>query len=259
MKNIIVVTVVASVATGAFAGWGDLGKAAAGVGAKTAINAAAAAQEQKQRERRAKEENRQRKVKEEECQRVAAERKKKVDEEKAASEKAAAEKAAAEAEQAAKAVKEKEEIDAKYGKFEDRLASFCGFKFGEKGKSGTVNLAKPFRMFKTAELTCEDDRIKEVTLSLKLTTAMGSDARKKEVEAVKNIMENKYKIKFEFQDGTMWDSFLQAYTYNDHGTRLELYFNNMKDHMSITAINVPAWRKACAPAELPADAGSDAL
>ena len=48
MKKIIVVTIVASVATGAFAGWGDIGKVTAGVGAKTTIKAAAAAQEQKE-------------------------------------------------------------------------------------------------------------------------------------------------------------------------------------------------------------------
>ena len=84
MKNIVVVTVVASVATGAFAGWGDFGKAAAGAGAKTAIKAAAAAQEQKQRERQAQEERRQRKVKEEDRQRMAAEQQKKADKEKAA-------------------------------------------------------------------------------------------------------------------------------------------------------------------------------
>ena len=77
MKKIIVVTVVASVATGAFAGWGDIGKAAAGVGAKTAIKAAAAAQEQKQRERQAKEEERQKRVAAEERQRKAAEQEKK--------------------------------------------------------------------------------------------------------------------------------------------------------------------------------------
>ena len=145
------------------------------------------------------------------------------------------------------------------GKLEDRLASFCGFKFGEKGKSGNVALKKPFRMFKTAKVVCEDERIKEVSLILSLTSAMDSDARKKEVAAIKDILEKKYQITFEFQDGTMWDSFLKAYTYNENGAKVELYYNNMKDYITITVGNVPAWKKACAPAELPADAGADAL
>ena len=80
----------------------DFGKAAAGVGAKTAIKAATAAQEQKQRERQAQEERRQRKVKEEERQRMAAEQQKKADEEKAAAKRAEQEAAAKVAEEQAK-------------------------------------------------------------------------------------------------------------------------------------------------------------
>lgn len=245
MKKIIVVTAVASVATGVFAGWGDLGKATAGVGAKTAIKAAAAAQEQKERERQAKKEEllRQRTASKE-CQQAIPEEDRKVDVTTSNSEKVA---------------KENSQQLTPCGKLEDRLVSFCGFKFGEKGKSGNVALKKPFRMFKTAKVVCEDERIKEVSLILSLTSAMDSDARKKEVAAIKDILEKKYQITFEFQDGTMWDSFLKAYTYNENGAKVELYYNNMKDYITITVGNVPAWKKACAPAELPADAGADAL
>ena len=245
MKNIIVVTVVASVATGAFAGWGDIEKTAAGVGAKTAIKAAAAAQEQKQQERQSRRDEllRQRSASKERPQEVPEEERK----------------AEVKTSEHEKVVKDGGQQLATCGKLEDRLASFCGFKFGEKGKSGNVALKKPFRMFKTAKVVCEDERIKEVSLILSLTSAMDSDARKKEVAAIKDILEKKYQITFEFQDGTMWDSFLKAYTYNENGAKVELYYNNMKDYITITVGNVPAWKKACAPAELPADAGADAL
>ena len=121
MKKIIVVTIVASVATGAFAGWGDIGKVTAGVGAKTAIKAAAAAQEQKERERQAKKEEllRQRTASKE-CQQAIPEKERKVDVKTSNSEKVA---------------KENSQQLTHCGKLEDRLVSFCGFKFGEKGKS----------------------------------------------------------------------------------------------------------------------------
>ena len=105
MKSIVVVTVVASVTTGAFAGWGNFGKAAAGVGAKTAIKAVTAAQEQKQRERQAKEDERQRRAKEER-QRVVTEQQKKVEEERAAAKRAEQGAAAKAAEEQTQKVKE---------------------------------------------------------------------------------------------------------------------------------------------------------
>ena len=243
MKKIIVATVVASFAAGAFAGLGDFGKTAAGVGAKTAITAAAAAKEQKQKERQTKEAERQREAEAEDSQCEVAEQEKKIEVKTPVPENKG------KASQQAPAC----------GKLTDRLASFCGFKFGERGKSGTVSLTKPFRMFKTAKVVCEDEKIKEVTLHLKLTTAMDSDAREKEVAAIKDILEKKYQITFKFKRAE-WNPCLKVYTYMDgDGTNVDLYYNNMEDYISIAVQNYPAWKKTCTPAELPADAGADVL
>ena len=111
MNKISVMIMTASVVTGAFAGWRDLGKAAAGAGAKTAIKTIAAAEEQKPTSRGNEDEGRQQ-LADKDSQGVVADQEKKVSArnngrgnrlkdyaEKKAAEKAAAEKVAKEREE----------------------------------------------------------------------------------------------------------------------------------------------------------------
>lgn len=211
--------------------------------------------EAKRKEREAKEaEEAAKRLEEEKKQEAAA--KKRRDEAAAAAAKEKLEKERLEREAAEKKAAEIKQ----YGAFEDRIATFCGITFGSEKSSKKVTLAKPFRLFKTANLTLVDGRVQSISLDVTLPAAMSRADARKEFEAIKDILTKKYHVEFS-HGNALWDSDTEYYKCSADGGRIELFYTGgiRSSSLSLVVTNMAKWKAAAAPAPLAEDEGADAL